>query len=84
MQVTTIEKIIAETETLLPEEQLLLAALLIERARMSYSENQKSSRRRWSEIAGIAPNLMQGQDAQERVSNSRRESDTHREEVLRK
>ena len=84
MPSTNIEKIIAETETLLPEEQLRLAAHLIEKARMSYIENKESSRRQWKEVAGIAPKLMQGQDAQEWVSNSRRESDTHREESLRK
>jgi len=82
MQVTTIERIIAETETLLPEEQLRLAAHLIEQARKSYGEN--ASRHQWREIAGIAPNLTKGQDAQEWVSNSRRESDSHREEALRK
>ncbi len=83
MQTVTIEKIMAETETLLPEEQLRLAAHLIEKA-MSHLEKKEPSRRQWKEIAGIAPNLMQGQDAQEWISNSRRESDAHREKALRK
>jgi hypothetical protein len=39
--------------------------------------------RKWSEICGIAPNLMQGEDAQEWVSRTRREATEHREQVIR-
>lgn len=41
-------------------------------------------RRLWSEIRGIAPNLMGGEDAQEWVSRTRREGDEHREKQLRR
>ena len=39
--------------------------------------------RKWSEIAGIAPNLMAGEDAQAWVSRTRQEDDEHRQSMLR-
>jgi hypothetical protein len=37
---------------------------------------------RWSQLAGIAPGLLEGEDAQAWVSSSRRASDEHRDELL--
>ena len=45
---------------------------------------QAKQRRSWSEIRGIAPNLLGGEDAQEWVSRTRREADEHREKQLRR
>ena len=41
-------------------------------------------RPRWTDLRGIAPNLLDGEDAQAWVSRNRRESDEHREKQLRR
>ncbi len=38
---------------------------------------------RWSDLKGMAPYPMMGEDAQEWVTRTRREGDEHRERVLR-
>lgn len=41
------------------------------------------SKPRWSDLKGLAPYPMMGEDAQEWVSRTRQEADEHRERVLR-
>jgi hypothetical protein len=40
-------------------------------------------KRKLSEFYGVAPNLLEGEDAQEWVSRTRREGDDRREKLLR-
>jgi hypothetical protein len=61
------------TEALTPEEQLYLAAHLVEAARRSYQPIRP--RRRWHEIRGAAPYPLLGQDAQAWVSGTRHADD---------
>jgi hypothetical protein len=41
------------------------------------------SKPRWSDLKGLAPYPMMGEDAQEWISRTRQEADDHRERVLR-
>ena len=69
--------LIKRVDLLTTDEQLLLAAHLVERARRSYPAAMPS--RKWREIRGIAPYPLVGEDAQVWVSRSRREGAEHRE-----
>ena len=74
-------EILQRAETLTPEDQLYLAAHLVEKARQAYLASRP--RRRWREICGVAPYPLVGEDAQAWVSRTRRESDDHRERLWR-
>ena len=74
---------IMHADQLSPDEQLELISHLAERARQALG--QAKPRRSWSEIRGAAPYPLTGEeDAQAWVTRTRRESDEHREQVLRK
>jgi hypothetical protein len=70
-------EIIKQAETLTPEEQLYLIALLAGKARQAY--RPAAPRRRWREICGAAPYPLVGEDAQNWVSRTRREDTESRE-----
>lgn len=72
-----LDEVIKQAETLSPEEQLRLATLLIEKARSV--DASATRKRKWAEIAGAAPNLLQGEDAQAWITRTRQEADLARE-----
>ncbi|MGA7733502.1 MAG: hypothetical protein WCD37_19740 [Chloroflexia bacterium] len=66
-----------QVDELTLDEKLALAAHLIQQARYANGEGQP--RPKWSDIHGAAPNLLNGEDAQEWVTRGRREADENRE-----
>lgn len=50
---------------------------------LKQSEVVVKTKPRWSDLKGMAPYPMMGEDAQEWVSRTRREGDEHRSQVLR-
>jgi hypothetical protein len=74
--------IMKRADSLSPDEQLELISHLAQQARQAYGEPKPH--RKWSDIMGIAPNLLNGEDAQEWVSRTRRESDESRARHLKR
>lgn len=72
----TLDELMRETETLSADDQLRLAAQLVERARQLCSTGRP--RRKWRDIRGAARPSMFGEDAQAWVTRTRRESDEQR------
>lgn len=68
-----LQDIIRQVNGLSPDEQLHLTAYLVERARYLIPTNKP--RRKWSEVAGIAPYPLTGEDAQTWITRSRAEED---------
>ena len=68
-----------QSERLSLDEQLALATQLIERARQGAPAPQ---RRQWSEICGLFPYPLAGEDAQAWVTRTRREGAEQREAQL--
>ncbi len=77
----SLEKILSEIEQLTPEEQLTVMGHLVERVKKHITQAQP--KRKWSDLKGMAPYPLLGEDAQEWVSRTRREADEHREQLLR-
>lgn len=75
----TLRELMRQSNALTNDEKMDLLIYLAQGIKQGY---QKKSRK-WSEICGIAPGLMQGEDAQEWVSRTRREATEHRERVIR-
>ena len=71
----TLDQLIREVDTLSLEEQLRLAAYVVERARL----RSMSPQRKWSDLKGIVQGMESGEDAQEWVTRTRRESDEGRD-----
>ena len=65
-----------QSERLSLDEQLALATRLIERAQQGAPTSQ---RRQWSEICGLFPYPLAGEDAQAWVTRTRREGEEQRE-----
>jgi len=72
-----VKEILRQAEPLSADEQLKLAALLIEQARKKAS--MPIVRRKWLDVAGAAPYPMTGEDAQDWVTRTRQEGDDERE-----
>ncbi len=79
MSVETLERLIEQIDSLTVDEQLRLAAYLVERARGAYHSALPC--RKWRDLRRIVPHPMLGEDAQDWVSRTRRESEEHRERV---
>jgi hypothetical protein len=75
----TLRNLMRQSNSLTNEEKMDLLLYLAQ----GIKHGQQKKSRKWSEICGIAPNLMQGEDAQEWVSRTRREDTEHRERVIR-
>jgi len=75
-----LDQLIRDAETLSPDDQLRLAARLVERARQSCTP--RVSRRKWRDIHGAAKPSMFGEDAQAWVNRTRRESDEQRRKAM--
>jgi hypothetical protein len=67
MSTEVLDHLIKQAERLSPDEQLRLAAYLVERARQSSS----SPRRKWREIRGLARPSLFGEDAQTYITRAR-------------
>lgn len=76
-----LNEILGQAEQLTPEERLELIQKLVEGLRTS--EERAKSQTKWRDLRGMAPYPMMGEDAQEWVSRTRRESDEYRERALR-
>jgi hypothetical protein len=74
MSARTLKELMAQADSLTLDEQLRLAAYLVERVRSG-----RPPRRKWREIRGLARPSLLGEDAQAWVSRTRREADEHRE-----
>ncbi len=64
------------------DEQIELAMMLMQNVRAATSTD--ASRYSWTEVAGIAPYPLAGEDAQAWVSRTREEGDRERERQWRK
>lgn len=82
MEQETLEDIQRRVEALTPNEQLSLVVYLVQRIRDAYSDDQP--RPKWSDLCGLAPCPMMGEDAQAWVTRTRRESDEQRERQWRR
>ncbi len=71
-----LQDLMRQVNELSTDELLRLLAYIAERARLG------ADRPKWSDICGIAPDLMDDEDAQEWVTRSRKESTEHREAML--
>ncbi|GAB4292715.1 MAG: hypothetical protein Fur0025_28550 [Oscillatoriaceae cyanobacterium] len=65
-------QVLREIEQLSPEEQLQVISHATEQLKRR-TLNQHNPKRSWQELRGIAPNLLNGQDAQEWVNELRKE-----------
>jgi len=77
MSTLVYDELVKQVDTLQVEEQLRLAAYLLERARQMVTSERP--RRKWCELRGLATYPMLGEDAQAWVSRTRRESDERRQ-----
>jgi len=64
-------------------ERLRLVEQIARELSSSATEEIKGQRFDWSSIAGCAPGLLEGEDAQTWVSKTRREGDERRQNALR-
>ncbi len=71
---TVLQELMERAHGLTADEQLRLAAYLVERARRA----PRLVEYRWQDLAGLAPDLLD-EDAQEWVSRNRREGSARRE-----
>jgi hypothetical protein len=77
METQALKEIKKKTEILTVEENLELIAHIVGKIRKIRAESVK--RRKWSEIYGIAPYPLVGEDAQTWVTRTRHEANTNRE-----
>jgi negative regulator of sigma E activity len=75
------DEVVKQVDTLRVEEQLRLAAHILERVRQAVA--QEETRHKWTDIRGLATYPMLGEDAQAWVSRTRRESDERRQKQWR-
>lgn len=81
MDVTVLKELKEKAERLSPEENLDLIAHLLNKVRITRIGS--ASGRKWIEIYGKAPYPLTGEDAQEWVTRTRKESDEKREKQWR-
>ena len=75
-----LQALLKQAEQLTPEEQLELISRLADQLRIQTTSPKPQ--RKWSDLKGLAPYPLMGEDAQEWVSRTRREGDEHREQLL--
>lgn len=83
-----LQEVLKQVEKLSPGERLELIQQVAEGLKKAELVDRTSAenlkpKRKWSDLKGMAPSPMMGEDAQEWVSRTRREGDEHRERVLR-
>jgi len=74
----TLNNLILQAEFLTSDERLQLAIHLLKKARKARAKPEPH--RKWAELCGLAASPMLGEDAQDWVSSSRRESDDRRDQ----
>lgn len=85
MTLTTTEEIYERIIKPLPTaERLRLVGKIVHDLSIQAMGNEPSERHDWMSLRGIAPNLLDGEDAQTWVSRTRRESDEDRERQWRR
>ena len=75
---TTYNELVQLIDRLQIDEQLRLAAHILERTRQTVGQDKPQHK--WRDIRGMATYPMLGEDAQEWVSRTRNESDEQRQE----
>lgn len=75
-----LDQLLQQVEQLTPEERLELIRQIAQG--LKTSDRTLKAKPRWSDLKGMAPYPMMGEDAQEWVSRTRREGDEHRSQVL--
>ena len=78
MSAALLDSLLEQSKQLTLPDQLALAARLIERARQDVAEATTRERPSWASIEGLFPYPLVGEDAQDWVTRTRRESDEHR------
>lgn len=76
-----LQALLKQAEQLTLEEQLELISRLADQLRTQTTSPKPQ--RKWSDLKGMAPYPLMGEDAQEWVSRTRREGDEHRGRLLR-
>ncbi|MGH9838319.1 MAG: hypothetical protein ACREEM_06010 [Blastocatellia bacterium] len=85
MTLTTTEEIYEQIIKLLPAaERLRLVGKIVHDLSSQAVEDKTPERHDWMSLRGVAPNLLDGEDAQTWVSRTRHESDEHRERQWRR
>ncbi len=74
---TLYDDILNQTRRLTPDEQLRLIAYLSEQTRLARTQ-ESTEPKRWEDMRGAAPYPLIAEDAQEWVSTSRQQDDSHR------
>jgi hypothetical protein len=74
---TTYNELVQLIDALQMDDQLRLAAYILERTRQTVVQDK--TRHKWRDIRGMATYPLLGEDAQEWVSRTRRESDEQRQ-----
>jgi hypothetical protein len=76
-----LQQILQEIRQLTPEEQLEVISYAIEQLKQR-TVAQTAPKRSWQELRAIAPNVLNGQDAQEWVNQLRNEWDEREQRIL--
>lgn len=85
MALPTAEAIYEQMVKQLPAtEQLKLVEKIVHDLSVQPIVGEQPQRYDWMSLRGVAPNLLRGTDAQEWVSQTRRESDEHRQQQAMK
>ena len=77
----SLQKMFSDIDQLTPEDQLTVMGYLVERMKKHVIPAQ--SKRKWSDLKGMDSYPLLDKDAQEWVSQTRREGDEHRECLLK-
>jgi hypothetical protein len=75
-----LRSLLEQAEQLVPNERLELISHLANQLRVQ--AHSLPPKRKWSDLKGMAPYPLMGEDAQAWVSRTRREGDEHREQLL--
>ncbi len=85
MTTNVLDELMQRANLLTPDEQLVLATRLIERARqVTVTTSSSPHRLKWRDIRGLLPYPALGEDAQAYNSRTRREGTEHREQALKR
>jgi hypothetical protein len=76
-----LKSLLKQAEQLAPAEQLELISSLANHLKTTQPSPQP--KQKWSDLKGLAPYPLTGEDAQEWVSRTRREGNKHREQILK-
>lgn len=76
-----LQQVLQEIEQLTPEEQLEVISYATEQLKQR-TVAQTNSKRSWRELRAIAPNVLNGQDAQEWVNQLRNEWDEREQRIF--